>query len=404
MKLLVADKLETEALEELRHLGLEVDYAPELTAETLPDRIAGVGILIVRSTPVTAAAIQAGAALHLIVRAGHSLHTLDIASASARGIFVAYCPGKNAAAVAELTMGLICAIDRQIPEAIESMRAGRWERARFSNADGLFGQTIGIAGYGAVGREVAHRAKAFDMHVVAMSKSLTPQRAIDQGIGFARSLEELASRSQILSVHLPLTDRTRGAISASILAALPDRAMVINTSRAGVIDQGALIEATQKKGLRVAIDVHPEDPHAGSGAIDSELLKLPNVHVYGTPHIAAQTHQSRRAIGNETVRIVRSFVRTGDVPGCVNVCATSPARYQMVIRSLDKVGVLANVLGVLKRHGLNVEELNSTIFDGAIAACTKLRISGRPSDACIQEIHAFHEVLHVDAMALPNLA
>jgi D-3-phosphoglycerate dehydrogenase len=404
MKLLVADPLEPEALEELRHLGLEVDYAPTLTEATLPSKLGGVGILVVRSTPVTAHAIEAGRALHLIVRAGHSLHTIDTAAASARGIFVAYCPGKNAAAVAELTMGLLCALDRRIPEAIASMRAGKWERGKYSEAVGLHGQTIGLAGFGAVGREVAHRAKAFGMHVVAMSKSLTPQKAIEHGVGFARSLEELASRSQILSIHLPLNDRTRGIVSGSILAALPDGAMIVNTSRADVMDQKALADLAVDKRFRIAIDVHAQDPHAPEGAIDSPLLKLENALIYGTPHIAAQTTQARRATGAEAVRIVRAFVRTGEVPGVVNVCATSPARYQMVIRSLDKVGVLANVLGVLKRHGLNVEELSSTIFDGAVAACTKLRISGRPSDACISEIKAFDEVLHVDALALPNLA
>jgi D-3-phosphoglycerate dehydrogenase len=362
-----------------------------------------VGILVVRSTHVTSAAVEAGTALHLIIRAGAGTNTIDVRAAATRGVYVANCPGKNAIAVAELAVGLMCAIDRRLPDAVAQLRAGRWEKSEMSKADGLFGQTLGLAGFGAIAREVATRARAFGMNVLAMSRSLTPQKAADHGVGFARSLEELASRSSILSLHLPLSDRTRGVISKSILDALPERAMVINTARSELIDYGALREAIAAKGLRVGLDVFPEEPSAGSGELRSDLFEGKHV-VYGTPHIGASTNQAQNAIATETVRIIRSFLRTGDVPNVVNVCAASPARYQMVVRSLDKVGVLANVLGVLKRHGLNIEELSSTIFDGAVAACTKLRVNGRPSEACVAEIKAFSEVMHVDIVPLPNMA
>jgi D-3-phosphoglycerate dehydrogenase / 2-oxoglutarate reductase len=406
MKLLIADHFETYAIEELKHLGVEVVYEPDVSAEKLPERLAGIGILVVRSTQVTSAAIEAGTALHLIVRAGAGTNTIDVRAAAARGIYVANCPGKNAVAVAELTMGLVTALDRRIPDAVAQLRAGRWEKEELSQADGLLGKTMGLAGFGAVAREVAIRARAFGMNVLAMSRTLTPQRAAEQGVGFVRSLEELASRSQVLSLHLPLTERTRGVITRSILASLPDHAILVNTARAELVDQAALREAVAEKGLRVGLDVFPDAPGAGSGAFASDLFvgAMGKGIVYGTPHIGASTTQAQHAIANETVRIVRAFLVTGDVPNCVNVCARSPARYQMVVRSLDKVGVLANVLGVIKRHGLNVEELSSTIFDGAIAACTKMRITGRPPDACIKEIRAFDEVLHVDVVALPNLA
>jgi len=350
MKLLIADKFEAHAIEELKHLGVEVVYEPDLTKESLPSKLAGVGILVVRSTQVTSAAIGAGQQLHLIVRAGAGTNTIDVAAAAARGIYVANCPGKNAVAVAGLTMALICALDRRIPDAVEQLRAGSWTKGELSKADGLLGRTIGLAGFGSIAREVALRARAFGMNVLAFSRSLTAQRAAEHGVGWARSLEELASRSHVLSIHLPLTDRTKGVISRSILESLSDGAMIVNTARAEVLDYVALAELVDKKKLRVGLDV------------------------------------------------------TGDVPNVVNVCARSPARYQMVVRSLDKVGVLANVLGVVKRHGLNVEELSNTIFDGAIAACTKLRVTGRPSEACISEIKAFDEVMGVDVVALPNLA
>jgi D-3-phosphoglycerate dehydrogenase / 2-oxoglutarate reductase len=406
MKLLIADKFEAHAIEELKHLAVEVVYDPELTKETLPSKLAGVGILVVRSTQVTSAAIEAGTALHLIVRAGAGTNTIDVQAAAARGIYVANCPGKNAVAVAELTMGLICALDRRIPDAVAQLRSSRWEKNELSKADGLHGKTLGLAGFGAIAREVAVRARAFGMNVLAMSRTLTVQRAAEHGVGFARSLEELASRSHVLSVHLPLTERTRGVISKSILDSLPDRAMVINTARFELLDYPALKQAVADKGLRVGLDVFPDEPAGGSAAFESELFSTPPAKgvIYGTPHIGASTTQAQNAIAAETVRIVRSFLVAGDVPNVVNVCARSPARYQMVVRSLDKVGVLANVLGVVKRHGLNVEELSSTIFDGAIAACTKFRVTGRPGEACIAEIRAFSEVMGVDVVALPNLA
>ncbi len=403
MKLLVADKFEERALEELKHLGLELVYEPEVSPEALGQKLAGVGILIVRTKQVTASAIEAGAQLHLIVRAGPGTAGIDVPAASARGIYVAACPGKNAIAVAELTMALIAAIDRRIPDAVAQLRLGRWERTELARAEGLFGKTIGLAGFGAVAREVALRAKAFGMNIVAHGRSLTPQRAAEHGVAHARNLEELASRSQIFSVHLPLTSNTRGAIDKSVLDALPEGSIVINTARPEVVDYAALAAAVESRKLRVGLDVFPEEPGSGSAQFESPLFQLDGV-VYGTPHIGASTKQAEHALAAETVRIVRSFVRTGDVPNCVNVCATSPARYQMVVRSLDKVGVLANVLGVVKRHGLNIEELSSTIFEGATAACTKMRVTGRPSEACVQEIKAFAEVLHVDVVALPNMA
>ncbi|MGZ5967569.1 MAG: NAD(P)-dependent oxidoreductase [Polyangiales bacterium] len=402
MKLFVADKFDKSALEELRHLGgVEVVYEPEIDKDSLPAKLGNIGVLIVRDTQVTSAAIEAGAQLNLVVRAGAGTAGIDVQAASGRGVYVTHCPGKNAIAVAELAMGLVMAIDRRIPDAVSQLREGRFERTDLSKSDGLYGKTLGLAGFGPVAREVASRAKAFGMNVVVWSRNMTPQRANEHGVGYAKSIEDLAARSQILSLHLPLSSSTRGVIDAAVLKALPDRAILINTARSELIDFAALEKAIETKGLRVGFDVYPDEPTGSEGK--PAIFAVPGL-VYGTPHIGAATEQAESAITAETVRIVRSFLRTGDVPNCVNVAHTSPARYQMVVRSLDKVGVLANVLGVVKRHGLNIEELSSTIFDGAIAACTKIRLTGRPSEACVKEIKAFSEVLHVDVVPLPNMA
>src|SRR5580658_7963241 len=163
MRLLIADKLHPRAIEELKTLPLEVLYDPEVTKESLEAKISGVGILVVRSTEVTAEAINRAKQLHLIVRAGAEYTAIDVRAASRRGIYVANCPGKNAAAVAELVFGLVLGIDRRIPDAVASLRGGRWERGRFGGAEGLHGKTLGVAGFGAVGREVAARARAFGL-------------------------------------------------------------------------------------------------------------------------------------------------------------------------------------------------------------------------------------------------
>jgi D-3-phosphoglycerate dehydrogenase len=406
MRLLIADKLHPRAVEELRALPLEVVYEPELTKETLESKLPGVGILVVRSTEVTAQAIERAKQLNLIVRAGAESSSIDARAASKRGIYVANCPGKNASAVAELALGLIVALDRRIPDAIASLRAGKWERAEYGKAEGIHGKTLGIAGMGAIGRELTARAKACGLHVIGWSRSLTRDRAAEMGVGHASSIEDLATRSNILSIHLPLTERTRQIVSKKVFEQLPQRAMFLNLARADVVDYAALREAVKTRGLRAALDVYPDEPR-GSKTITTDLFTLESAtggFVYGTPHIAASTDQAQLAIATETVRVIRSFLLEGVVPNVVNVQPASAARFQLVVRMVDKVGTLANVLAVIKRHGINVEEVTNTVFEGHVASCAKLRLVQRPSEACMAEIRAFDEVLHVDMVTLPNLA
>ena len=406
MRLLIADKLHPRAIEELRALPLEVVYDPELTRESLEKRLQGVGILVVRSTEVTASAIENAKQLNLIVRAGAAYSTIDVRAASKRGIYVANCPGKNASAVAELVYGLMIALDRRVPDAVASLRAGKWERPEYSKAEGLHGKTLGIAGLGAIGREVAHRARGFGLNVVAWSRSLTPAKAAEFGVTHTSSIEELASKSQILSVHLALVERTRHIISRRVIALLPDRAMIINTARSDLVDSEALLEAVERRGFRVGLDVFREEPRGTRTFSSPELFRTypSGGLIYGTPHIAAATDQAQLAIATETVRIIRSFLLEATVPNVVNVLMSSAARFLMVIRMMDKVGTFANVLAVLKRHGINVEEVSNTVFEGGVAACAKLRLLSRPTEACLAEIKAFSEVLHVDLVTLPMLA
>src|SRR5258708_2875911 len=358
MRLLIADKLHPRAIEELRTLPLEVVYEPELTRESLETKLQGVGVLVVRSTEVTAAAIEATKQLNLIVRAGASFNTIDVRAASKRGIYVANCPGKNASAVAELALGMIVALDRRIPDAVASLKAGKWERQEDGKAEGLIGKTLGIAGMGGIGREVAHRAKAPGVNVLAWSRSLPPARATELGVAWVPSIDELASKSHILSLHLALVDRTRHILNRPVPGLLPPRALLVNMARADLVDHEAMLEAVEKRGLRVALDVYPEEPRGTKQFAAPDMFRsFPSGGlVYGTPHIAAATDQAQLAIAGETVRVIRSFLLEATVPNVVNVSSSSAARFQPVIQMMDKVGTFAHVLAVLNRQLPNVAQ------------------------------------------------
>lgn len=402
MRLLITDSIDTQPLEELRVLGIEIVTNFTLTQETLASALAGVGILVVRQTEVSAQALENARELNLIVRAGGGTGNIDVEAASARGIYVANCPGKNATATAELAMAVALALDRRLFDAARELAEGRWERSKYGSEAGLFGRHLGVAGLGAVGREVLSRARAFGMKPHVFSRGMSAAKAQKLEVAYAPSLERLAAVSDVLTVHLPLNPQTRGCISRLVLEALPQDAIVVNTARAELFDLDALAEIAPKKNLRLGLDVFPREPRTPSAEFVTPLAKIPGVLC--TPHIGGSTRQAQRAIAEEVTRVVRSFLTEEDVPNVVNVCAASPARFVIVLRQLDKVGALANTLNVLKRHGINIEEISNTVFDGAKATCTKLRVSGRPSDACLKEIGAFEETLRVDVVPMPNRA
>src|SRR5512142_3220779 len=202
--LLVADAFPKEHLAPLAALGLTVDHRPDVSAKDLPAAAREASILVVRSKQVTADVFEAAQALSLVVRAGAGVNTIDVAAASRRGVFVASCPGQNSIAVAELAIGLVLSLDRRIPDNVAALRAGKWDKKGFSEALGLFGRTLGVAGLGAIGREVVTRGRALGMRVVAWSRSLTDARAKELGVERAPDLLALAHASDYLSLHLPL--------------------------------------------------------------------------------------------------------------------------------------------------------------------------------------------------------
>src|SRR6187397_1158568 len=250
MKVLVADKFEQSGLDALKAAGCDVIFQPEASGDSLVAAIkqTQAPILVVRSTQVTDAMMDAGA-LSLIVRAGAGVNTIDVAAASRRGIYVSNCPGRNSIAVAELTLGLILALDRRIPDNVADLRAGRWNKKEYSKARGLFGRTLGILGFGSIGQEVARRATAFGMPVVVWSRRFETVSAEAAGtaehfgVAIVRSSLEVAERADVLSIHLALANETRGIVDRTLLGRVRRGSYVINTSRAEIIDQMALEQA-----------------------------------------------------------------------------------------------------------------------------------------------------------------
>ena len=375
MKVLIADKLSDKAVATLAELGCDVTIQPDLTADDLPAAIGDAEALIVRSTRVTAATIEAGESLSLIVRAGAGVNTIDLSAASGRGIHVANCPGKNTDAVAELAIGLLIACDRRIAPAAADMRAGRWRKKEYGRSAGLKGRTLGIVGLGAIGRAVARRAAGLDMKVIAWSRSLTPERAEQLGVGFCDGPLALAGRADAVSIHLAATDETRHFIGREFLAAMRDGAILVNCARGEVVDTAALKVAIADKHLRVGLDVYEEEPTGGEADFcDTELAELATC----TPHVGASTDQAAEAIADEVVRIVAGCAETGKPANAVNVQRKSPAEVDLVVRHYNRVGVLADVLRELKNADINIEEMENTIFAGGQTACCTLRLDARP--------------------------
>ncbi|MHB8798318.1 MAG: NAD(P)-dependent oxidoreductase [Thermoanaerobaculia bacterium] len=386
MRVLVADKFEETGLEGLRSLGCEVYFEPKLEGEALGWRLRDTAaeVLVVRSTRVTAAEMDQARNLSLVVRAGAGVNTIDLAGASARAISVSNCPGKNAIAVAELAWGLILALDRRIAEQTADLKAGLWNKAEYGRARGLAGRTLGIAGFGAIGREVAARGRAFDMEVVAWSPSLSAERAAEAGVVRVASLRELASRSDVVSVHLALTKETRGVLGGAFFDAMRPGALFVNTSRGETVNAAALKEAVATKGIRAGLDVFEREPSGGTGAFEDEVGRLPGV--VGTHHVGASTEQAQNAIAAEVVRIVAAFKASGEVPNAVNLCGRSPARWLLTVRHRDRVGVLAHVFGALREAGINVQQTENVVFDGAEAASARIQLDSEPTRGLLAKV------------------
>ncbi len=320
MRILFADKFPPSFAEKLKQMGHDCSVNPDLKAEELPTAVGDSDILVVRSTRVAADTLESAAGLKMVIRAGAGTNTIDKKCASKMNIPVCNVPGRNAIAVAELTMGLLISIDRRIPDNVAQIRQGKWNKKQFSEARGLFGTSIGVVGLGAIGMAVAERAYAFGMKLHILRKpGRSPEvsgRLKDLNAVELENLFELAGVCEILSFHTPASEDTKKLVGAKLLAAMKPGAILLNTSRGDLIDERALIESMDAKGIRAGLDVYSDEPSFAQGTFDSALARHPNV--YGTHHIGASTEQAQAAVAQGVVDIVEAFSR-GRVMHCVNM-------------------------------------------------------------------------------------
>ncbi|MBT8165961.1 MAG: ACT domain-containing protein [Acidimicrobiia bacterium] len=393
MRILVADKFPESGLAHLRE-NHDVEFQPGLAGDDLPDAIGDSEVLIVRSTNVTAATIEAGSSLALVVRAGAGTNTIDKQAAADHAVYVSNVPGRNAIAVAELTLGLILAIDRRIPDNVADLRSGSWNKATYSKGTGLLGRSLGIVGVGAIGMAVATRAASFGLELHAVDKPrdpVTAERMEDLGFVLHPSLAAMAAGVDILSFHVPATADTRNLLNAELLTAVRPGTVIVNTSRADVVDEAALLEVIDEKELWVALDVFAGEPASGQGDVSSPLGE--HARVYATHHIGASTAQAQAAVATGVLEVIDAFA-DGVIVNCVNLEPRVPDTTRIAVRHKDRVGVLAAILTVIRDAGINVEHMSNLVFQGAKAASATLDLKGSVEPELLARLAEIPDVIY----------
>jgi D-3-phosphoglycerate dehydrogenase / 2-oxoglutarate reductase len=362
MHIVIADILPASAVEILRSVpGWTVDArAGRARADLLRD-VAEADAIVVRSaTTVDAEVIQAAPKLRVIARAGTGVDNVDVAAATARGVVVMNAPGANSVSVAELAMGLMLALSRSLPAADASMKRGVWDKKKLTGTE-LRGKTLGIVGLGRIGQEVAARARAFGMEIVAHDPFISEQIASGLGIELL-SLDDLCARVDYMSLHLPATPETRHLMDAARLARCRPGVRIVNTARGELIDERALADAIEAGHIAGAgIDVFEVEPPS-----DWRLAKLPQV--IATPHIAASTLEAQEQVGVETSVAVRDFLRDGVIRNAVNF-PTIPGEAFAAVRPFmelaERLGVIVSQLATGRTHAIGIRYYGPLVTSNA---------------------------------------
>lgn len=318
MRVLACDGLESTGVEILRQAaGVRVDERPAVGVEELRQIIGDYDALIVRSkTKVTAELIDRAQNLRVIGRAGTGVDNIDVAAATRRGIVVMNAAAGNTVTTAEHTFAMLMSLARQIPQAVASTRAGRWEKNRFLGVE-LLGKTLGIIGLGRIGSTVAERARVFGMNVIAFDPYFTSEAARELDIEMV-TLAELFPRADFITLHTPLTEETRGVIDAAAIEQMKRGVRIINCARGGLVDERALAEAIKSgKVAGAALDVFEHEPTPS----DNPLLALDEVIT--TPHLGASTQEAQLGVATMIAEQVLDYLKHGAVRGAVNMLAVS---------------------------------------------------------------------------------
>jgi D-3-phosphoglycerate dehydrogenase len=352
-RVLICDPLAEEGLQVLRRAGsIELDERAGLTGDGLRAALAMCDGVIVRSgTRLPAESLRGQSRLKAVVRAGVGVDNIDVDAATREGIVVMNTPGGNTLSTAEHAIALMLAVCRHVPASDASLRRGKWDRKSFIGRQ-LAGKTLGILGLGRVGLAVARRAIGLEMKVVGYDPFLSAERAAELGIQKVSGPHELFGQIDILTVHVPLTNETRGLVGEKELAMLPPGAFVINCARGGIVDEAALLAALKSGHIAgAALDVFEEEP-----ITDSPFFKLPNVVV--TPHLGASTEEAQVNVAIEAAQLMTDFLLTGNVRFAVNMVSLDQAALADVLRHLDiarRLGMLQAQLarGAIKRAALH---------------------------------------------------
>jgi len=313
MKVFIADDIAKEGVQYLKtHTCYQIDFSPRLDPEKVCEHISDCDAVIVRSaTSIKGKILDSARNLKVIGRAGIGTDNIDVVTATERGIVVLNTPDANATTTAELAIAHMLSLCRQLPQADRSVRHGKWERSKFSGTE-VTGKTLGIIGFGTIGRIVANRALGLKMKVLAYDPFVTDEVFSDAGVE-SLALEQLLSASDIVSLHCPLIDSTRNLINADTIASMEPGARLINCARGGLVDETALYEALESGHLAgAALDVYEKEPPR-----DSPLFNLENVVL--TPHLGASTVEAQTAVGVEIARQVATFLQHGEAINAVNL-------------------------------------------------------------------------------------
>ncbi len=321
MKIVIADGLPSSAIDLLSQPEWTIDNRQGRPLVELFADLADADALVVRSaTKVSQEMIQAAPKLRVIARAGTGVDNVDVPAATARGIVVMNAPGANSLSVAELAMGLILSLARNIPAADASMKASKWEKSAFAGAE-IRSKTLGLVGLGRIGQEVAARAHAFEMNVIAHDPFISAEMAGALGVELV-SLDELCARADYISLHLPASPSTKHLFNADRLGRCKKGVRIINTARGELVDEAALADAIVKGHVAGAgLDVFNAEPPK-----DWRLPTLPQV--VATPHIAASTKEAQEQVGSETAAALRDFLKDGIIRNAVNFPSLSPDAYK----------------------------------------------------------------------------
>ncbi|MBP6508163.1 MAG: phosphoglycerate dehydrogenase, partial [Opitutaceae bacterium] len=343
MKVLVADKISAKGVEYLRRQpGLTVVEAYGSSPEQVLALVRDVQAIVVRSeTKITAEVFAAAPQLKVVGRAGVGVDNVDVEAATERGVIVMNTPSGNTIATAELTFTHILCGARPVPQAAASMRAGQWDRKSFSGIE-LFRKTLGVVGLGRIGSEVAKRAQAFGMRVVAFDPYLAPSRAKAMQVE-GMTLDQLLAESDYITVHMPMTDTTHHMIDEAAIAKCKKGVRLFNCARGGIIKETALIAGLKSGQVAAAgLDVYEDEPLA----VDSELRKLPNVSL--TPHLGASTAEAQESVGIEIAEQVTDVLKGGVIRNAVNMPSIDAAALKILGPYLDlgqKLGTLVQQMG-----------------------------------------------------------